>query len=437
MFRRASALATVFSCVTLCAIFTHAADAPVDSLAEEYVKLVLRVGRYVPNYVDAYIGPVELKEAAAREEVEKGFPYQRLCFDAEQMLTRISEQGAKNNSETDKQRLVFMGGQINALRGVLDMHRSKSMSFDQEVTTIYGVQAPRHDSVYYDNQLIQLDSLVPGKGDLADRYRKFRRQFIVSRHLIDTLLKVCISECRERTSRFTTLPEGEHCRIELVGGQSWGGYNWFLGDLQSLIQFDTTSEPFLESLVDLVAHEGYPGHHLAAVVRESRLVRDNGCVEHSVFPLFCPQSVLDEGTASFAPELVLPLADRVAFYKQVVFPILQLDTNLAEPYCRVSQAAKNFDVVALDVARLYFDGTLDSAQTIRWLCRYTLATEDEALRSLAFADDYGSYLVTYTVGANLVRDYLTRHGGTPDNPQKRWGLYYSLLAEPRLPSSLQ
>ena len=89
MFRRASVLAAVFSCMTLCAILTNAADASVDSLAQEYVKLVLRVGRYVPNYVDAYIGPAELKEAAAREEVEKGFPYQQLCFDAEQMLARI------------------------------------------------------------------------------------------------------------------------------------------------------------------------------------------------------------------------------------------------------------------------------------------------------------------------------------------------------------
>ena len=419
------------------AIPVDAAVDAIDSLAEEYVKLVLRVGRFVPDYVDAYFGPDELKGDAAKEEVEKGFPYQRLCLDAERLLSAMHGAEGMIASDSGKQRLAYMIGQLNALRAMLDIQHGHKLPFDQEVAVVYGVRAPKRDSAYYEGLLAGLDSLLPGEGDLTRRFIEFRERFFVPRLLIDTVLKSCFSECRERTRLFVDMPQGEFVRVELVGGQSWGGYNWYMGDLQSLVQFDTTSLPNLESLLDLAAHEGYPGHHLSNIVREEHLVRDSGWVEFSVFPLFCPQSVLDEGIACVAPDLVLPLEERIAFYKTTIFPLLSLDTALAAPYCKVTEASKRLDEVDLDVARNYLDGTFDSTRAINWLCRYTLTTRDGALRSLRFTEDYRSYRVTYTVGVDLVRRYLSRHGGTPDNPGKQWGLFYQLIASPMLPSDLE
>src|SRR5262245_24287616 len=39
-----------------------------NEIAERYVRLVLAVGRHDPDYVDAFYGPAEWKEAAARDE---------------------------------------------------------------------------------------------------------------------------------------------------------------------------------------------------------------------------------------------------------------------------------------------------------------------------------------------------------------------------------
>jgi hypothetical protein len=436
--RRCVLLVTVALCFTfITAIPVNASDDAIDSLAKEYVRLVLCVGRYVPDYVDAYFGPVELKEAAAREEVEKGFPYQRLCLDAERLLSAMHSEEGRPTSDSDKLRLAYMTGQLDALRAVLDIHRGNKLPFDQEVAVVYGVRAPRRDSVYYEELLAELDSLLPGEGDLTSRFIEFRDKFLVPSPFIDTVLKCCFSECRERTRHFVAMPQGEFVRVELVGGQSWGGYNWYMGDLESLVQFDTTSLPNLESVLELAAHEGYPGHHLSNIVREKHLVKDSGWVEFSVCLLFCPQSVLDEGLACVAPDLVLPLKERISFFKTTIFPILGLDTSLAEPYCRVTEARKRLDEVDLDIARNYLDGTFDSTRAINWLCRYTLTSRDGALRSLRFTEDYRSYQVTYTVGEELVRGYMTRHGGTPDNPGKQWGLFYRLISSPLLPADLE
>jgi hypothetical protein len=37
----------------------------------------------------------------------------------------------------------------------------------------------------------------------------------------------------------------------------------------------------------------------------------------------------------------------------------------------------------------------------------------------------------------MVRRYIEKRGGTPDNPQKRWEEFERLLASPRLPSALE
>lgn len=410
---------------------------PIDSLARAYVGLALRVGQYVPDYIDAYFGPDDLKQDAAKEEVGKGFPYQQLCRDVDRLLARAEEIGKNAPTEAGKRRLAFLLGQLSSMRSVLDRRSGKKLTFDEEAEAIYEVKAPQHDSAYYDALLQRLDSLLPGQGDVAERYAKFQESFIVPRKMIDTLVRLCLSECRRRTAEHLALPDGEKCRVELVGGQSWGGYNWYLGGLQSLIQIDTTTNMYIGSLIGSAAHEGYPGHHYSNIVKDKRLVQDSGWIEYSVFPLFSPSSVIDEGMANFGVELVFPLKDRAEFYKRTLFPLAGLDTSAVETYCRVLDAKKQLDDAALDAARMYLDGIRDSNQTIAWLRRYALETHDQAVKTLVFFSDYRSYRVTYTVGEKLVSDYVNRNGDTPDNPARRWELFDSLLTTPCLPIDLE
>ena len=55
---------------------------------------------------------------------------------------------------------------------------------------------------------------------------------------------------------------------------------------------------------------------------------------------------------------------------------------------------------------------------------------------MRFIDQYRSYVINYNLGKDLVRRFVESHGGTPDQPEKRWEVFEMLLSSPRLPSQL-
>ena len=52
--------------------------APIDSIAEKYVKLTLEIGQHDPDFVDAYYGPDEWKPGAKTDGDSSGIPYEEL-----------------------------------------------------------------------------------------------------------------------------------------------------------------------------------------------------------------------------------------------------------------------------------------------------------------------------------------------------------------------
>ena len=60
---------------------------PMNTIAEQYVKLVLAVGQHDADYVDAFYGPDEWKADAARRKVALG--------DIEATATRLGRAAAK------------------------------------------------------------------------------------------------------------------------------------------------------------------------------------------------------------------------------------------------------------------------------------------------------------------------------------------------------
>ena len=130
------------------------------------------------------------------------------------------------------------------------------------------------------------------------------------------------SSCRRaRRSRSSTSPS-----------KSWSGYNWYQGNYRSLIQVNTDLPIYIDRAIDLACHEGYPGHHVYNALLEKHLVRDRGWVEFSVYPLFSPQSLIAEGTANYGIEVAFPGDERLAFERDVLFPLAGLDPSRRDEY---------------------------------------------------------------------------------------------------------
>ena len=53
------------------------------------------------------------------------------------------------------------------------------LSFDQEAQALYDVKPPRFEPAHFDSLLARLDSLLPGRGPLADRYQRFRDRLMI------------------------------------------------------------------------------------------------------------------------------------------------------------------------------------------------------------------------------------------------------------------
>jgi hypothetical protein len=301
-----------------------------NTIAEQYVKLVLAVGQHDADYVDAFYGPAEWKTDAARQRV----PLAEIDATAARLGTAISDVG-EDGDELARLRREYLRRQLEALRARVRMLQGAKLTFDEESQALYDAVAPRHPDSYFADILDEIDRALPGTGPLIERYDAFRQKFIVPPDRLSRVFDGAIAECRGRTLAHVTLPADEHFTVEYVTGKPWSGYNWYQGGFRSLIQVNTDLPIYIDRAIDLACHEGYPGHHVYNALLEQHLVRDRRWVEFTIYPLFSPQSLIAEGTANYGIEVAFPGAERLAFERDVLFPVAGLDPSQAEAYARV------------------------------------------------------------------------------------------------------
>jgi hypothetical protein len=236
------------------------------------------------------------------------------------------------------------------------------------------------------------------------------------------------------------LPSTECFRVEYVTGKSWSAYNWYQGNGNSVIQVNLDLPIAIDRALDLAAHEGYPGHHVYNALLEQQFAKPSpegrGWVEFTVYPLFSPQSLIAEGTANFGIEVAFPGQEKMAFERDVLFPLAGLDPSEAECWARVQAELKVLAFADNEAARGYLDGHLNRAGAEAFLVRYSLRTEAQAAQRLRFIDTYRSYVINYNLGEQLVRDWVVGQGGTVNDPTRRWAVFVALISSPRLPRGL-
>jgi quinol monooxygenase YgiN len=411
---------------------TAVSAAEVDHLAESYVKLVLAMGQHDADYVDAFYGPKEWKEAAEKEKK----PLTDIAGEAGRLSAEL-EKLPPPAGELEQLRHRYLRKQLGALQTRLRIVSGERLTFDEEARAIYDAAPPHHDAAHFQKILDELERKLPGEGPLAERYNQWRTGFIIPKEKLDHVFQLAIKACRERTFKHLKLPPEESFTVEYVTGKSWSGYNWYQGNYRSLIQVNTDLPVFIDRAVDLAAHEGYPGHHVYNLLLEKNLVRDRGWVEFTVYPLFSPQSLIAEGTANFGKEMAFPKAERMKFEREVLFPAAGLDPERADEYYAVQEMTQALSYAGNEAARRYLNGDIDRGAAAAWLEKYALMEPKRAQQRVRFIEQYRSYVINYNLGEDMVRSYVEQRSGTAERPQKRWEIFEQLLSTPRLPGDLQ
>ncbi|MEX2610275.1 MAG: hypothetical protein WEA24_10045 [Gemmatimonadota bacterium] len=408
-------------------------DAALAPAAEAYVKLVLALGDHDPAYVDAYYGPEEW-----RAEATASPPTAIQIGDSASALAATVAQLDLTGAEEDWQlRASYLQRQLEAVAAHADRLGGRTMSFDEEARALYDVDPPEHTAEEFQAILDRLDERLPGSGPINERYQQWRDAFIIPAERLDTVFRAAIAEARRRTVERLELPEDERFELEYVTNKSWSGYNWYQGDARSLIQLNTDLPIHIDRAIDLAAHEGYPGHHVYNVLIEQELVRERGWPEFQVYPLFSPQSLIAEGSANYGIDVAFPGEERVSFEREVLYPLAGLDPARAAEYREIQALAAELSYAGNEAARRYLNGDFTREEAAAWLTRYGLMDPERALQRTRFMDDYRSYVINYNLGRDMVADYVERLGGTADDPERRWEVFGSLLASPRLPSNLR
>ncbi len=407
-------------------------DTDMNDLAERYVRLVLAMGQHDTDYVDAYYGPAEWRADVAG----RGLTLEQIEAEAGALIAELDRATAISDPDAlVGLRRQYLRRQLEALRARVRMLGGRALAFDDESEALYDSVAPSHSESYFEDTLTRLEQLLPGTGDLIDRYGAFRDDFVIPPDRLNQVFEAAITECRRRTLEHIELPPDENFTVEYVTDKSWSGYNWYQGNYHSLIQVNTDLPIYIDRAIDLACHEGYPGHHVYNVLLERHLVRERGWPEFSVYALFSPQSLIAEGTANYGIDVAFPDEERLAFERTVLFPAADLDPSRTAEYGAVQTLVGQLDYAGNDAARRYLNGEIDRTTAADWLTRYALMAPGRAEQRTRFFDQYRSYVINYNLGKDLVAAFVdARSRGLATT---RWDVFAGLLASPRLPSGLR
>ncbi len=412
------------------------AESKLDSIATDYVKLVLHIGLYNADYVDAYYGPEEWKPQAPVSDDELPFPEDQMYAEVYKLQSQLSEINNRQLSDKFKGRYNSLQKQLIAVKTAIDLLAGKEYSFDEESKLLYDAVAPTYPETHFQALLEELATALPGSGNINERLSRFKSSFIIPKEKLDTVFKVAIAEARNRTLKHIELPSNENFTLEFVTNKSWSGYNWYKGNSYSLIQVNTDLPIYIDRAIDLACHEGYPGHHVFNVLMEKNLVRENGWVEFSVYPLFSPQSLIAEGSANYGIDVAFPGDERIQYESDILFPLAGFNKERSKEYYHVMNLTKGLSYAGNEAARQYLDGNISKEKAIEWLVNYALMTPDRAAQRINFIEQYRSYVINYNLGQDIVSRYIENNGGTAEDPQKRWDLFEELLSFPFTPGQL-
>lgn len=419
-------------CTTVALATPATVAAPVMSIADisdAYVRLTLEAGTHEAEYVDAYYGPAALQAAAKANPRSLA----QLIAEARALTVAVDAALPSIKGEADRRRAVALRGMLIAADTRLQMLQGRTFAFNDEAEGQFATVPDLKPLAHYDGILANLEAMIPGEGPLAARVDAFNERYVIPKDRLQRVFDAAIAECKRRTAQFINLPAGETFVMEFVTGKTWSGYNYYKGNYKSLIQINTDLPIRISRAVDLGCHEGYPGHHVLNLMVEERLARKKGWKEYEVNPLYSPTSVLSEGSANYGIDLAFPAVERLAFERDILYPIAGLDPNSAEAFWKMQQMTEALSGARLTIAKMYLDGAVTRPQALELTQKYLLLSPARAEQSVKFTDHYRSYVINYGWGKDLVRAYIER--GNPD-PTERWRRMEKILSEPTAPADL-
>jgi len=352
------------------------------------VRLGLRLGRHVDGIVDSYFGPGEL---AAEVDAAPPVDPATLVADAEALHAELDE--------------GWLRDQVAGLRTYAGVLAGEERSYADEVERCYGVRPTYTDEAVFTAAHERLEELLPGDGALAVRVERWRESMRVPADQIEPIAAAVAEEARAWTRGLVDLPGGEEVQLEIVRDKPWLGYCEYVGDLRSRIAVNVDLPISAMELIVLMLHETYPGHHVERCCKDRALVQEQGLLEETIVMVPTPQSLVAEGIAVLAPELVLESDGGAVLASLVNDAGIEFDLGHA---IAVTRAHDPCEWAEVNAALLLHEERRSADEVRAYLERWALMTPQLAGHLIRFLTEPTSrtYVMNYPAGRELCRAYV-------------------------------
>ena len=395
----------------------------VDEIARRYLLLCLRLERWTPGFVDSYIGPAELAEVVGDEQLT---PLASLHDEALSLQNVALELPADEASR--QRRRDWFGAQLRAISALTREAAGEEIDYFDLVEQLFDLRVAAVADERLADARRRMDDALPGEGSLAERHAAFSAAMRVPPRRVLPAMTESASRFRAAAQRDFGVPEPEGIDWDVVRDQPWAAEARFRGSGRTLIRVNLDLPHEVGSIAFLASHEGYPGHHLDHITKERTLVRQAGLGEATLRTTNTPESLLSEGLADVAREVVMSDLELAAELRSIARGVgVRVGLEAAVPVWR---ARMQLGGALGNAAILLHPRGLPVEQVREYLLETTVEPGpivDHLLRTLQ--DPIGrTQPFTYTEGARIIRAWLETTGQTTG--------FARLLAEQQTPSRL-
>jgi hypothetical protein len=395
---------------------------PLDDWGQSYLRLGLRLEKHVAGYVDAYYGPEEIRSAIGEETAQ---PPPVLVDAAKELRQELPRQNYS------PQRTTYLEKHLLAIETLARKLAGETFSYCEEVERYFDISPQWKDEAEFYAAHAELDEILPGEGALPERLQEHRDRFIIPEEKVLLLVEIAMAELRQRTRALFPLPVEESFEVSLVHEKPWGAYNWYMGQYRSLIELNQDLPTRAHTLLELFAHEAYPGHHTEAVMKERELYRGHGYAEQSMALLNTPENVVAEGIGNTGITILFEDRERIAWKNEHLYPQAGLEPDDEERAVRLRKALRKLRFVSANAALLLHEQGRPAEEVIDYIVRFSLRKRSEAEHSIRFLQSplFRAYTFCYPVGESLIEAVLEQ---VDDRP----AFFRRLLSEQWVPSGL-
>jgi hypothetical protein len=394
-----------------------------DDVALRYLLLGLRLGRHVPRFVRSYTGPAQLAEAVGGEPLT---PPAELHDEAMQVAGLAADLPAETAPQ--RWRVAWLVAQCGAMAALARWAGGEEIGYVDLVEELYDIEVQLEPDATFETARRMLDSALSGSGPLRDRLAAHDANARIPPELAIGMASELAARLRMRTRAQLWLPERESLRIEAAREVAWTVDARYLGAGDSVVRVNLDRALTLTTMVEIAAHEGYPGHHAESAVKDELLTLA-GHDELRLITTLSPQALVSEGMAGFAREVVMSDQELAAELERLTRTIDERPNIEAE---MVVQRARRLLLPALGNAAvaLHRDGE-PLARVRAYLAEVAVVSHeqlDATVTSLADALP-STEPFAHIEGRRLVSDWLETHGQTHG--------FGRLLAEQMTPRTLR